>query len=88
MHSPDSPKSGNLYVANLPSDDIGRAGVYRMDDAGEPGAPACVAVKIAEVERPTALAFGADGTLYVTSLRDSTSNDSDDGSLLKLIGVQ
>lgn len=72
-----SPTTGDLFVAD------GKAGaIYRLDDAGGPGKAACKAVKIADVSQPTALAFAADGSLYVTSLGD----DNDNGMLLKITG--
>lgn len=81
-----SPKTGNLYAANYPASDDGRAGVYRIDAAGGSASPVCKAVKIADVRRPTALACTPDGALYVTDLGDSTGTKTDDGSLLKLTG--
>ncbi|HVT28468.1 MAG TPA: hypothetical protein VHE81_10690, partial [Lacipirellulaceae bacterium] len=81
------PKSGNLYAANSPMNDNGRAGVYRIDEAGTPGAPACLAEKIADVQRPVALAFGPDGALYVTAQGGSNGSNSNTGKLLKLSGV-
>ena len=81
-----SPKSGNLYAANFPTPDDGHSGVYRLDEAGEPGAPACAAVKIAGVRRPTALAFDPHGALYVTALSESARTTPDTGLLVKLTG--
>lgn len=80
-----SPKTGSLYAANSAPVDKG-GGVYRIDDASEPGKPACVAVKIAKAARPTALAFGPDGMLYVTVLGQASDGGNDAGALLKLTG--
>ncbi len=79
-----SPKSGNLFVANSPTTDDDRAGIYRIDNANQPNAPACTAVKIADVHQPTALAFAPDGALYVTASGNSTGKSA--GLLLKLTG--
>jgi hypothetical protein len=65
-----SPKSGNLFVANFPTTDDGRSGIYRIDRMNQPDASACIAVKIADVRSPTALAFAPDGALYVTTASD------------------
>ena len=65
-----NPKSGNLFVANSPTNDDGRSGIYRIDRLNQPGASACTAVKIADVRSPTALAFAPDGALYVTTTGD------------------
>jgi WD40 repeat protein len=79
-----NPKSGNLFVANSPTADDGRAGIYRVDSVSKPGAPACTAVKVADVRGATSLAFAPDGALYVTATGDLTSKNA--GVLLKLSG--
>jgi hypothetical protein len=71
-----SPITGNLYAADFDR------GVYRLDDAGQPSKPACRAVKIASISRPTGLAFGPDGALYITTL----GKGEDDGTLQALTG--
>jgi hypothetical protein len=80
-----SPRSGNLYAANSAPIDKG-GGVYRIDDGSEPARPACKSVKISEAQRPTALAFGPDGALYVAVLGLEGEGGEDAGALLKLIG--
>jgi DNA-binding beta-propeller fold protein YncE len=79
-----SSKSGNLFVVNAPTNDDGRAGIYRIDGVNQSGTSACTAAKIAEVRGPTALAFGPDGSLYVTATGDPKGKDA--GALLKLTG--
>jgi hypothetical protein len=79
------PTSHNLYAASLAgSNEPG--GIYRIDDATETGKPAAKAVKIANPARPTAMTFGPDGALYVTTLGDEDNEASDNGSLLKITG--
>jgi hypothetical protein len=59
-------------------------GIFRIDDAGEPGNAKCTAVKIAAVERPSAMAFGPDGILYITTFGESEKPRG--GKLLKITG--
>jgi hypothetical protein len=80
-----SPITGNLYAASAPRDSQGQGGIFRLDDVGERGAPACKAAKIAKVDNPTALAFGPDGALWVTAIGESDT-DAKRGVLMKLIG--
>jgi hypothetical protein len=77
---------GNLYALDFGASDSKPGGVYRVDEASEPGKPAVSAVKIADVPRPTALAFGRDGALYVTALGDPDDGDSENGVVLKITG--
>jgi hypothetical protein len=79
-----SPKSGNLFVANSPTNEDDRAGIYRIDRATQPGAFSCIAIRIADVRRPAALAFAPDGTLYVSASGDPKTKNA--GELLKLDG--
>jgi hypothetical protein len=71
-----SPTTSNLYVADF------SGGIHRIDDTSQPGRPACRAVKVVEVPRPTALAFAPDGALYVTVFGEA----SNDGTLQVLTG--
>jgi hypothetical protein len=79
------PTSHNLYAAGLGGSD-GAGGIFRVDDATEPGAPAATAVKVADVSRPTAMAFGPDGALFVTTLGDDSNLKPGAGELLRLTG--
>jgi hypothetical protein len=56
-----SPITERLYAADF------AGGIHRIDNASEPGRPASHVVRIADVPRPTALAFAPDGSLYVTT---------------------
>ncbi len=82
-----SPRSGLLYAVDLAWSDQKEAGLYRIDSARQDGQPIAKAVKIAALERPTALAFGSDGALYVTLLgapRNGAAEKS--GQLVKITG--
>jgi hypothetical protein len=85
-----NPKSGNLYAAGSAYGTSDDEGVFRIDDANKPrdqfSTPRAAEVKVAEVHRPTALAFGPDGALYVTASGEPGDGDLNHGVLLKLTG--
>ncbi len=68
------PQSGNLYALDFALADGKDAGLYRIDAAKKDGKPAAVGVKIATLQRPTAMAFNGDGALYVTVLGDGKAS--------------
>jgi hypothetical protein len=70
-----SPITNRLYAADL------SAGIFRIDDTSQPGKPACLAVRVAEVDRPSAIAFAPDGALYAV-----TFGDGDNGTLQVVTG--
>jgi hypothetical protein len=76
--------SGQLYAIDLAWQDENAGGVYRLDDARFEGQPACRAVKIAEVVRPTSLLFAPDGALYVASW--GKGNGAKQGTIVKISG--
>ena len=76
--------SGQLYAIDFAWQKQQAGGVYRLDDARLDGRPACRAVKIAEVVRPTSLLFDASGAMYVTSLGIRTNAKR--GSIIKITG--
>jgi DNA-binding beta-propeller fold protein YncE len=75
-----SSKSGNLYTVGQ-SIETGDRGVFRIDEVVNAGKTGSRAIKIASIEKPTALAFGPDGALYITA-----SNEADQGMLLRIRG--
>ena len=77
-----SPGTGNLYAADYAAGSGDDGGIYRIDDASRPGDPACEAVKVASVRRATALAFGPNRAMYVTTYGDGDA----DGTLVKITG--
>jgi hypothetical protein len=80
-----SPRTGNLYAADAAWMEPKDGGLFRVDAANEPGAFKCVAVKVADVKHPSALAFGPDGALYITAVGDPGENNSQ-GVLLRVTG--
>jgi hypothetical protein len=79
-----------LYAASYGSEEPEVApqetGIFRLEDASQPGQPAARAVKVADVPRPTAMAFAPDGALYVTADGNLLPRGSRNGSLVKLVG--
>lgn len=57
-----SPK-GHLYALDFAWIDTTQGGLFRLDDDGEGGVNP---VKITAIDKPTAMAFGPDGSLYIT----------------------
>ena len=76
------PSSGELYAASAAQG----GGIYRLDDAGDLGKPACDAVKITGANRPTAMAFSSGGILYVATLGEAESNTEASGTVLEITG--
>jgi hypothetical protein len=61
-----SPK-GHLYAVDFAWMSTGDGGLFRLDGhKNEQGQQTVTAVKIATLDKPTAMAFGEDGALYVT----------------------
>jgi hypothetical protein len=77
-----SPNSGNLYAIRNATDAANQNGVYRIDADEQSNEPSATATRVADVTGPTALAFGPDNVLYVTSV-DATRRR---GKLLTIKG--
>jgi DNA-binding beta-propeller fold protein YncE len=74
-----SPSSNRLYAVDLAWSAAGEGGIYRLDAAKIDGRSGVKAVKIASLERPTALAFTADNTLYAVALGESEKDGDESG---------
>jgi hypothetical protein len=88
-----SPSSNRLYAVDLAWSAAGEGGIYRLDSAKVDGRSGVKAVKIASLERPTALAFTAENTLYAAALgpaaKDGDKQDKEapkQGVLVKITG--
>jgi glucose/arabinose dehydrogenase len=82
-----SPRSGNLYALDLAWPDAKEAGLYRIDATRQDGQMSAKAVKIASLEKPTALAFASDGTLYITLLGAAAEGAKEKpGQVVKITG--
>lgn len=78
-----SPKSGKLYALDFAWMDTSQGGLFRLD-IGDDGN--VEAVKIAALDKPTAMAFSDDGSLYVTVIGTASDNEDRPGQLLKITG--
>jgi hypothetical protein len=74
---------GNLYAIDFAAGDKA-GGVYRLDDSRLNNRPACRAVKIVDIARPTSLVFDKYGVLYVSSLGKEGSEKQ--GQIIKVSG--
>ena len=77
-----SPKTGLLYATDFAWMKTDEGGLYRLD-ASPTGVKA---TKLASLDKPTALAFAPDGTLYITVIgpKAEGENASKQGKLLKV----
>ena len=80
----DDDGNRRLYALDFAWMDTSEGGLYRLDEAGEDGVEA---TKIMALDKPAAMAFAPDGSLYVAVF--GTAEEGDDkpsGSLLKITG--
>ncbi len=73
-----SPTTKQLYVLDLNLNDPANGGLYRIDSAGS---GAVRAEKLLTLARPSALAFGANGELWITTLGETPESE---GRLVKV----
>jgi DNA-binding beta-propeller fold protein YncE len=78
-----SPKTGALYGVDFSWADHGKGGLFRLDISGDQ----LKAVKVADLVRPTALAFSPDGKLYVTVVGTDKEKEKKTGQLLVFEGL-
>jgi DNA-binding beta-propeller fold protein YncE len=78
-----SPKTGRLYATDFAWMAPAEGGLFRLDDGGG----TVKAVKIAALDKPTALAFAPDGTLYITLVgpKKEDENAPKQGKLVKIV---
>lgn len=82
-----SPKSGKLYAVDFAWEKTSEGGLFRLDLESQGDKLAVKAVKIASLDKPTDLAFAADGTLYVTVFGTAKEgSDEKPGALLEIKG--
>ena len=80
-----SPKQKRLYALDFSWNDPAGGGLYRLDQVLEEGRVAVRPVLVQALTHPTAMAFGTDGSLYVSIFGTSQeSNEEKPGKLLRL----
>jgi hypothetical protein len=78
-----SPK-GHLYATDFAWMAAEEGGLFRLDAEGQGQEQSIKAVKIAAVDKPTALAFGKDGAMYITVVGASQNQGDKSGKLVRL----
>lgn len=81
-----SPKSKKLYCVDFAWIDPKQGGLFRLDTAMNQGSLTVTPVKLASLDKPSALAFAPDGTLYVTTFGTVSDSTPKPGSLVKVEG--
>ncbi|MDX1944174.1 MAG: hypothetical protein SFU86_02105 [Pirellulaceae bacterium] len=81
-----SPKTGLLYATDFAWMSTGDGGLFRLDSEMKNSGAAVKTVKVASLDKPTALAFAPDGTLYITVVgpKKDDENAPKQGKLLKI----
>jgi DNA-binding beta-propeller fold protein YncE len=78
-----SPK-GHLYATDFAWMAPEEGGLFRLDSKGEGQDQTISAVKITGLDKPTSLAFGDDGALYIATIGASDDESEKTGKLIKL----
>ncbi|HKD35279.1 MAG TPA: hypothetical protein VKB78_00720, partial [Pirellulales bacterium] len=82
-----SPRSGYLYALDFSWTESKDAGLFRIDSTREDGRMSAKAIKITALDRPTAMTFGSDGTLYVTQLGPAGNDGKEKlGQVVRIAG--
>lgn len=81
-YSPQAPHL--LYALDFSWVDTTKGGLFRLDAALEAGRPAVRSKLMTSLDKPTAMAFADDGTLYVTTYETANGDGKLNGKLLKI----
>jgi DNA-binding beta-propeller fold protein YncE len=81
-----SPKSELLYATDFAWMEPKAAGLYRLDMTLVGGVQGVKATRVVELDRPTAMVFASDGTLFVTTIGGGESDGGKTGQVLKISG--
>jgi DNA-binding beta-propeller fold protein YncE len=80
------PKSDALYALDYGWMDVTKGGLYRLDVAQAGDKLTVKPTLAAKLDKPTAMAFATDGTLYVTTIGTAKAEERP-GSLVKVTGL-
>jgi hypothetical protein len=79
-----SPK-GQLYALDFAWLDVAQGGLFQLIAVAKGPTPGVKAAKIAALDKPTAMAFGSDGTLYITTIGTAAEGaKASPGKLVKI----
>ncbi len=82
-----APKTGLLYATDFAWMEPAEGGLFRLDQENKGGKQSVKVTKIAKLDKPSALAFADDGSVYVTILGTPKEGEATKpGALLKLSG--
>jgi DNA-binding beta-propeller fold protein YncE len=79
-----NPKSGRLYALDFAWLDVAQGGLFELVAAKKDDKPAATATKVVSLMKPTAMAFDANGSLYVTVIGEAKEGETKTGQLLKI----
>jgi hypothetical protein len=76
--------NGRIYATDFAWMDTTEGGLFRLIPKREEGKQSLTTEKVASLDKPTALAFGPDGTLYITVIGTASDDNPNAGKLLKI----
>ena len=75
---------GRLYATDFAWSATTEGGLFRLDKAKKDGKQAVTAKKMASLDKPTALVFAEDGTLYMTVIGTAKEGEAPQGKVVKI----
>ena len=78
------PKSSQLYALDFAWMKTEEGGLFQLVSKATDGAPSLTTKKIASLDKPTAMAFGKDGELYITVIGPKKEDNLKSGQLVKI----
>jgi glucose/arabinose dehydrogenase len=78
-----SPRTNRIYAVDFASAATDQGGLFRLDLVTEDGETVCKTTRLMPLDRPSALAFAPDGTLFITTW-GSLSEAHQEGCLVRI----